>query len=190
MNRKSFLKTVPIVGATGGLALAGCSTGTGTEEESISGDLAILTQAAEREAIVIQTYKVAEGIIETQEVLNTAAYYRSHHEEHLDLFNELIAGFNGIPVLIDDVSVDSRINQATDEESALRLAMTLELEAAQAYFQDTVTNLVSNNAKILMGDIYPVELSHFVTLNAVLDASPAISGATLSEINSEFNGIN
>lgn len=189
MNRKSFLKKVPVIGVTGGFALAGCSTGTGADQADLTGDLAILTQAAEREAIAIQTYTVTAGLIETQSVLDTAAYYKSHHQEHLELFNELIVDLNGEPILLEQASPDSRVNQASDEESSIKLAMTLELEAAQAYLQDTITNLTSNNAKNLMGSIYAIELSHFVTLNNALGASPNITGATFDEIFTEFERV-
>ncbi len=189
MNRKSFLKTVPIIGATGGLALVGCSTTTGAGEADLTGDLAIITQAAQREAVAIQTYTTVASVLQTQAVLDTAVYYRSHHQEHLDLFNDLIAELRGDVVLLVQANPDSRVGQIKDEESAVRLAMTLELEAAQAYLQDAIINLTSNNAKLLMGSIYPVELTHFVTLNAALGASPNISGATFAEIFSEFDRI-
>lgn len=190
MNRKSFLKSVPVIGATGGFVLTGCSTGTGNEVEDLSGDLAILTQAAEREAIAVQTYTATASLIQTQAVIDTAAYYRSHHQEHLTLFNELIVELNGDAVLLEQASADPRASETNDEESAVRLAMTLELEAAQAYLDDAVINLTGNRARLLMGRIYPVELSHFVTLNTALGVSPNITGATFSEIFSEFNGVN
>ena len=101
----------------------------------------------------------------------------------------MIAELRGEVILLVQANPDSRVDQITDEESAVRLAMTLELEAAQAYLQDAIINLTSNNAKLLMGSIYPVELTHFVTLNAALGASPNISGATFAEIFSEFDRI-
>ena len=67
--------------------------------------------------------------------------------------------------------------------------MTLEMEAAQAYLQDALVNLTSANAKSLMGSIYPVELSHFVTLNTALGAVPNITGATFTEIFNQFDPI-
>lgn len=189
MDRKSFLKKVPVIGATAGFSLVGCNTSTGVDITDLSGDLAILTQAAEREAIAIKTYLTLEDFLETQTVIGTAIYFQSHHQEHLELFNELIASLNGNPIVLDQFSFDSRASQVSDQESAIRLAMTLEIEAAQSYFEDAITNLSSNNAKLLIGSIYPVELSHFVTLNASLGTSSAILGSTLSEIFSDFNRV-
>ena len=189
MNRKSFIKTIPIIGISSGLVVSGCSTGTGAELENNVGDLAILSNAALREATAVQTYDAAAGLLSTQQILDTSVYYRSHHQEHLDLFNELIDQLDGNPILLDSVSADSRISTANDEESAIKLAMTLEMEAAQAYLQDALVNLTTANAKSLMGSIYPVELSHFVTLNAVLGASPSITGATFTEIFNNFDPV-
>ena len=189
MNRKSFLKKVPIIGTTTGLALVGCNTSTGVDATDLSGNLAILTQAAEREAIAIQSYSACIVYFESQSVIDTAVYFQSHHQEHLDLFNELITGLNGDPIALEQFSFDSRLSQVNDQESIVKLAMTLELDAAQSYFEDAITNLSSNNAKLIMGSIYPVELSHFVTLNASLGTSPTISASTLSEIFSNFNRV-
>lgn len=187
MNRKSFIKTIPIIGISSGILVSGCSTGTGTVIDNNTGDLAILSNAAQREAIAVQTYTAAAELFTTQQVLDTAVYYRSHHQEHLDLFNEVIDQLDGSPIILDTFSADIRTTNATDQESAIKLAMTLELEAAQAYLQDATINLTSANAKSLMGSIYPVELSHFVTLNAALGASPNITGATFTEIFNNFD---
>ncbi len=188
MNRRNFLKKLPALGAAGGLAIAGCSTGTGNDIEDLSGDLAIVTQAAEREAVAIQTYTAAaeSGIITTQAVLDTAVYYRSHHMEHLALFNELVLDLGGNEVSLDSASADDRVGNVSSEEDAVLLAMSLELDAAQAYLEDAVTNLRGNQAKLVMGGIYPVELAHFVTLKAALGQNPNITGATFVEISSEF----
>ena len=156
---------------------------------NIASEFSAALDAAQREAIAVQTYTAATVLLTTQQVIDTAVYYRSHHQEHLDLFNELIDQLDGNPILLDSVSADSRISIANDEESAIKLAMTLEIEAAQAYLQDALVNLTSANAKSLMGSIYPVELSHFVTLNTALGASPNITGATFTEIFNDFDPV-
>lgn len=188
MDRKKFLKNLPVLGAACGLSISGCSTGTGTDSNDLTGDLAIVTQAAEREAVAVQTYTAAaeSGIITTQTVLDTAVYYRSHHMEHLALFNELVRDLGGNEVNLENASADGRVGNVTSEEDAILLAMSLELDAAQAYLHDAVTNLRGNQAKLVMGGIYPVELAHFVTLKTALGQNPNITGATFVEISSEF----
>lgn len=184
MDRKKFLKTIPLLGAAGTLTLAGCSTGTGAGEIDLSGDAQILTEAAEREAVAIQTYNAAaqSGLITDDAVLESAVNYRNHHLEHLDIFNELIEETGNQTVVLENFGPDSRVSGVNDQESVILLAMTLEMEAAQAYFEQAISTLQGQNARQRMGEIFPIEVAHYTSLKAALGRNPAINAATFIEL--------
>jgi hypothetical protein len=191
MDRKKFLKTIPIIGVAGGLTLSGCSTGTGNDDINLSADAEILTEAAEREAVAIQSYNAAaeSGLLTTQAVLDTAVLYRVHHTEHLEIFNELILEAEGQRVELSNFGPDplvNNLNENSSEADVIRLAMTLELQAARAYFAQSTIELQSPNSRQRMGEIFPVEVAHFVTLNAALGANPNVAGASLSDLVAAF----
>lgn len=188
MERKNFLKTLPFIGISGGLLLSACntsgSTDIGSGENDLEGDAFLINDAAEREAISIQTYTTAvnSGLIESQAVLDTAVFFRSHHQEHLEEFNNLLVDFDTEPVILSDFSVDERISDVSNQQGAIELAMTLEFEAAEAYFTQLVNQLQQPNPRRLFGNIYPVEVSHFVSLKAALGRNPAINAALFEDL--------
>lgn len=186
MDRKNFLKSFPLLGAAGGLTLLGCSTGVSANEEDLSGDLLIISNAAEREAIAVNTYTSCAPIIESSTIKETALLYQSHHNEHFELFNEFILEFGGTPVELEAEGADSRVGRISNQADVISLAMTLEFEAAQAYFLDAVQNLRNARTREVMGSIYPVELVHYVTLKSAIGEDPNISAATFSEIAQNF----
>ncbi|MBO6524180.1 MAG: ferritin-like domain-containing protein [Balneolaceae bacterium] len=194
MDRKSFLRKVPLLGVGTGLVLTGCSTGTGTDDSGGSDDLTILLEAAEVEAQAIQTYNAAAGLLSTQAYIDIANLYKSHHEEHLTTFNTLIQTLDGSPINLSDAGPDERagdLGSDPSEADIIHLAMTLELEAADAYFQQSVAQLQGTNAKLRMGEIFPVEVAHFVTLKGALDAALGLSaanvaGASFVDIKADF----
>ncbi|MEQ9308990.1 MAG: ferritin-like domain-containing protein [Balneolaceae bacterium] len=194
MDRKKFLKKAPLLGLGTGLVLTGCSTGTGNDYLGGSDDLSILIEAAQVEAQAIQTYTAAAGLLTTESYIDIANLYKSHHEDHLSIFNMLIQSLDGIPVNLSDAGPDARTGNLGDnptEADIIHLAMTLELEAADAYFQQSITQLQGVNAKLRMGEIFPVEVVHFVTLKAALDSAlgistPNLAGASFADIKADF----
>lgn len=191
MERRTFLKSIPLLGVGGSISLMACSTGGGVGSQvdgDLSGDNLILTQAAEREATAIQTYNAAagSGLITNQSVLNTAVAYKDHHLEHLDLFNELLVAGDGAEVNLEDFSFDERLTDPErnidNQEKVILFAMLLEMEAANSYFTSSIRDLQGPNARQTMGSIFPIEVSHFVTLKAVLGRNPAINSAVFSEL--------
>ncbi len=190
MNRKSFLRSLPILGITSGVTLIGCSTGAGVgsnSETELTGDNLVLNQAAEREAIAIQTYNAAadSGIITDQTLLNRAGDYKNHHIEHLELFNDLLIQADGDSVSVNDFGPDQRINDVSSEEEAILLAMQLEMEAANSYFTSSIRDLQGPNAKLVMGSIFPIEVAHFVSLKEALGRNPAVNSAVFTSLNNE-----
>ncbi|MEP1306018.1 MAG: ferritin-like domain-containing protein [Balneola sp.] len=189
MDRKSFLRTIPIIGIAGGATLLSCSTGTGTEsnfsgDDNLTGDNQILTNSAEREATAIQTYLAAaqSGLISNQAILDTAIAYKNHHYEHLSLFNELLVEGDAQEIVLEDFGPDSRINNVTNQEEAVLLAMTLEMEAANAYFTSSVRDLEGPSAREVVGSIFPIEIAHFVSLKAAIGRAPAVDASVFTEL--------
>lgn len=179
MQRKDFLKGISAAGITGGLFLSGCSTGAdpGYSENNIDGDSQLIQSAAEREAVAIQTYTAAAnaGVIEDRAVLDTAVLFKSHHEQHLDAFNNLLTGLGGSMVYLNDFQADQRISDVGVQSEAIELAMKLEWEAAYAYFTQLISQLQTLNPRALFANIFPVEASHFVALKDALGITPAIN---------------
>ncbi len=180
MERKNFLKSLPLIGL-GGMLLAGCNTTSsadfGSEETDLEGDARFVQQAAERDAIVIQTYQRAaeSGILETQTLIDTATVYMGHHVGHLDKLNSLLSEFGAELVALDDFQADEGVSFLETEAEFIELAMTLEFEAAQAYFSQMVNELEQLETRKLFGNIYPIKLAHFVTLKKALNRSPAVN---------------
>ena len=189
MERKNFLKTLSLAGISGAAFLTACnttSTGSSGGNPALEGDAGLIQQAAEREAVAIQTYTGAidSGLL-SQGVEEVANLYRSHHEAHLVEFNDALISLEGDPILLNNFSADQRISNVTNELEAVELAMTLEREAAQAYVTSLVNDLRNPDPRRIFGDIFPIEVSHFVTLKAALDRSPAINSGFFSELTAE-----
>lgn len=187
MERKTFLKTIPLLGIGGGVSLISCSTGGGVGSDDtgdLTGDNLILNQAAEREAIAIQTYNATaqSGVITNQSILNTAIAYRDHHLEHLELFNNLLLAGDGEEVSLDNFGADQRVNDVSNQEEAVLLAMILEMEAANSYFTSSVRDLQGPSARNTMGSIFPIEVAHYVSLKAAIGRNPAINSAIFTEL--------
>ncbi len=194
MDRKSFLKKAPLLGVGTGLVLTGCSTGTGNDDSGGIDDLQILINAAQVEAQGVQTYAAAASLLSTQAYIDIANLYGSHHNDHLNTFNELIRELGGTEIVLSDFGPDERagnLGNNPSEADIIHLAMTLELEAADAYFESSVSSLQGPNARLRTGEIFPVEVSHFVTLKGALDAAlgistPNIAGASFADIKADF----
>lgn len=179
MDRKKFLTTIPLLGISSGLLFTACGTEADFDQEDLEGDAILVQNAAEREAIAIQTYTAAaeSGLIEDQQTLDTAVLFRSHHREHLVEFNESLSVVGAEPIRTEDFGPDDRIGSVSTEEEAILLAMTLEFEAAEAYFQQLVGQLTGFDPRTLFANIYPVEVSHFITLKTAMGRNPAINSA-------------
>lgn len=185
MDRKSFLKKTPLLGATAALALAGCNTGTGSVDIDLTGDAEILTLAAIREDQAINTYQavIDSDKFSSQAILETLGLFKDHHSEHLTIFNALLLDLEQNEINSGSQGLSEGFNQNDNEEETLIYTMNLELGAAQAYFIDAFQQLQGLNAKLKMGEIYPIELAHFLSLKEALGRSPIINAATFSEIN-------
>jgi hypothetical protein len=184
MERKKFLKSLPVLGLGGGMLLAGCNTTSSTDigsgENELEGDAQLVFQAAERDAIAVQTYNFAAGSgLLSQAVLDTATVYVGHHMGHLDAFNSYLSESGEQTVNLDDYSYDERVEAnggPKSEADIIRLAMTLEFEAAEAYFSQMVSQLEQQNTRKLFGNVYPIELAHFVTLKSALNPDSSDKG--------------
>lgn len=189
MERKEFLKTLSMAGISVSALLSACNTTSTTDVGGggpLEGDAGLVQQAAQREAVAIQTYTavVESGLLE-QAVADTARLYRSHHRQHLVEFNNTLVGLDGEAIILENFSADQRISGVNNQEQAVELAMVLEMEAAQAYFTRLVNDLQGSNPRQIFGDIFPIEVSHFIRLRATLGRQPAINSPFFSDLTPE-----
>lgn len=185
MDRKTFLKKTPILGLTATIALTGCSTGTTSTDIDLTGDAEILSLAANREDQAINTYQAIldSERFTSQAVNKTLELFKDHHTEHLAIFNTLLAELEVNGIVSGSQGLAEGFSLSINDTETITFAMNLELEAAQAYFTDAFQQLQGLNAKQMMGEIYPVELAHFLSLKETLEISPVINAAIFTEIN-------
>lgn len=174
-----------MLGLTATIALTGCSTGTTSTDIDLTGDAEILTLAANREDQAINTY---QAILDSERftshaVNNTLELFKDHHTEHLAIFNTLLSELEVSGIVSGSQGIAEGFSLSISDTETLTFAMNLELEAAQAYFTDAFQQLQGLNAKQMMGEIYPVELAHFLSLKEILEISPVINAAIFTEIN-------
>lgn len=187
MQRKTFIKHLPLLGL-GAVAASACSTTVGNEEsetEALTGDLAILRANAELEAIAVETYlSINESpILPVESIKETTQLYKDHHYQHLQDLNQVLVAAGGVAVDHPQFFPDGRfsdLNSSSTVQDVIRLALQLELEAATAYLRQSVDELTSREARLLMSEIYPIEVSHFVELNQALGNTPAINSHRFS----------
>ncbi len=189
MERKEFLGNASLAGLTGGLMLSSCNTSPSGTTTEYSPDNSLIRQAAEREAVAIQTYNGAESadVLQDQPVIDTVLQFRDHHRQHLDEFNTFIEAYGGTTVSIDEFSADSRIDDVTNQEDALHLAMTLEWEAAASYFSQISSELQERSSRELFSNIFPVEVSHYIAYKQILGVSPSINSGLFQGLNDDHD---
>lgn len=185
MDRKTFLKKTPILGLTATIALTSCSTGATSTDIDLTGDAEILTLAAIREDQAINTYQaiIDSERFTSQTIIDTLELFKSHHTEHLAIFNSLLEELEVGSIVPGSEGEAEGFSLSISDTEILTFAMNLELNAAQAYFTDAFQQLQGLNAKQTMGEIYPVELAHFLSLKETLEITPVINAAVFTEIN-------
>jgi len=101
-------------------------------------DLVLARTAASLEKLAVDTYGSAAGLITTPAVLAAATMFAGHHQMHLDALNGVLTGAGAKPVTemnqaVYDALVKPALDAAKTEMDAVKLALTLEEAAAQAY---------------------------------------------------------
>lgn len=175
MDRRIFLKnTAAGVGvATLGSLLAACDIiDSNSDALDVAGDISILRSAATMEGVAVATYNAAASLL-SPGTLAVAVRYRDHHIEHAIELNKVISKLGGTPINISGSSFDPRAGSVTTENQVLELAVILEFEASTAYFNHLLSGLVSVDAKRIMANIFPIEVSHFSFLKSALGGNSA-----------------
>jgi rubrerythrin len=189
MERRSLLRSLAITGGLLGTAgiIKSCKSATAsTTDESFDEDAALVKAGAEFEAMGIKTYEVAaaSGLIETQAVLDTAVAYMTDHVNHLEALNSLLKSFEYDEVDPSGAQPAAGVANVTNETDVIKLALSVEFDAATFYFSGIVNEVKSPDARRVFANILPVETAHFVTYKNVLGFNPAIDGSLFADLSS------
>lgn len=113
---------------------------TTTTELADNLDIALARTAASIEKLAINTYQSAlgSGLVTTPAIADTAKLFQSHHQAHFDAVNKVVKAVGGTPVsdaneAIFKALVEPALNAATTEAALVKIALDLELAAAQTY---------------------------------------------------------
>jgi hypothetical protein len=103
-------------------------------------DLALARTAASLEKLAVDTYQVGidSGLVTTAAIGQAAMLFQEHHQAHLDALNGAISGAGGDEVTeqnqaVFDALVAPAVAAAKAEADIVKLALDLELAAAQTY---------------------------------------------------------
>ncbi len=150
-GRRQFFK---IGGATimGAAVLAACgsddnsSAGGGGDTTTTAGgdggnmDLALARTAASLEKLAVDVYQVGidSGLVTTMAIGDAAKLFQQHHQAHLDALNGAIKDAGGEEVTTQNEAVfkalvEPAVGAAKAEADIVKLALDLELAAAQTY---------------------------------------------------------
>jgi hypothetical protein len=114
------------------------TTGGGTSDDSM--DLPLARTAASLEKLAVDTYQVGidSGLVTTAAIGQAAMLFQEHHQAHLDALNGAISAAGGEEVTeqnqaVFDALVAPAVAAAKAEADIVKLALDLELAAAQTY---------------------------------------------------------
>lgn len=166
----------------GTTAPAGTDAPAGTEAPGGGGDLAIAQLAAGLEVLAVNTYTAAADAAGSgalgevpPAVGEFVATALAHHEAHLAAWNTVIVDGGGDEVTEPNAELDPVVAEmfaeVTDVEGAARLALELEMIAAQTYLA-AIPILESKEAIELAGSIQIVDQQHQSILLFVLGEYP------------------
>jgi hypothetical protein len=182
MNRRNFLKSTSLVGLSataigstlvGSTLLSACDTSPTESVGNLENDLSLVRRGAELEAIAIKSYQAAaaSGLITDQGILNAAVNFLGHHQGHLTDLNRLLREFGQAEVNLDAAQPDPRVNTlgpSSTQNDVVRLAMTLEYEAGEKYFEWLNSRVSDAKIQEFFANTFPIEVAHFVVLKGVL----------------------
>ena len=174
------LRSAPLLGAAGGLALLGALASPAAA--SSSKDVQILQTAASIENLAVATYKAAlnlpyiGGSSANGVITAFAKTTMGQHAQHADAFNAAVRRLKGrvqtkpdpafVPVVNKAVASLSGMSDAAATLAVVGLALELENIAAETYVKNTsLVNATSNRG--LFASIMGVEAQHVSVLLAV-----------------------
>jgi hypothetical protein len=160
--------------------------------ESEAHDVELLNQGILLEQTAILAYEAAAGlpfIASDPAVVAVATLFKSQHEEHRDTLAKWIQQLNGTPVdpaTAPKPEIPAAVLDASQPEDArkravLEYARSLEMGAAEAYFQLVTQQLQTELARRSAAEILPVEAQHVAIYDMVLQKAAPVSAALFSE---------
>jgi hypothetical protein len=177
--RRSFA-AAPLLGAAGGLVLAGVLASAASATSSK--DVQLLQTAASIENLAVSTYKTAltlpyiGGSSANAVVEKFAQVTMNQHAQHADAFNAALRSLKApvqhkpdpafVPVVNKAVASLSGASAAAGTLGVVGLAIELENIAAETYVHDT-TQTSSTSNRALFASIMGVEAQHVAVLLAV-----------------------
>ena len=155
-------------------------------------DVKLLNEGILLEQGAVLVYKAAAGlpfIASDKTVLGVAGLFMSQHEEHRDSLAKWVTSLGGSPADaatakapdIPKAILDASLDDATRKIAVLKFARSLELAAANAYFQLIVQQLQTEFARRQAAEILPVEAQHVAIYDLVLGAEKPVGAALFSE---------
>lgn len=183
-SRRTFLRgtSTAALSASAILLLSGKEAAAASKEEMAS-DAGILNVALglEHQGIAAYTLGAKSGLLK-KAVLDIAVKFQDDHKVHRDLLANAITKLGGKPVAEKHLDVYAKALNAGSlmtQEDVLRLALSLELGATNAYLGVIPSFKDSALAKVA-GQIAADEVSHWAILNNALGqplAKPMMFGA-------------
>lgn len=153
-------------GAEGGDTTAGPVTTTTTlPRRPEPGDIDVLTFAQSLELAAVAAYgEIVDSGQLDDEITQVARLFQRHHQGHADSFAGLAgsaAPNDANAAYLDELS--GSINDATDQEGMLRVALDIENRAA-AFYIGALEELVALEPAALVASIAPIDGRHAVVL--------------------------
>ncbi|MBA3880701.1 MAG: hypothetical protein C0500_13410 [Sphingobium sp.] len=173
-DRRQFLfAAAASAGTLSALSFLGSPAGAASVRKAAlsGGDIAVMNAAIAIEHEGIATYRIAEAAnVLTADMLRAAQSFRGQHEGHRDQLAKMIRSAGGkVAEPKSDKEYEAAANMGTikNEDAMLRLAMTVEKGAANAYFAQ-IAALKNPEAIKIFAQIGADEAAHWAALNQVM----------------------
>lgn len=171
-NRRTFMRgsTVATLSAGAVLLLAGKES-MAANKGSAKGDVDILNVALglELQGIAAYTLGAKSGLLQ-KPVLDIAVKFQDDHKAHRDLLAGAITKLGGKPVVelsLDDYAKALNAGSLKTQEDVLRLALSLELGASNAYL-GVIPSFKDTGLAKVAGRLAADEVAHWAVLNQAL----------------------
>jgi rubrerythrin len=178
-TRRDILRMGLLGGAAGAMALAlgGQNTFGQTSNKNVKPnpkkDVEILNMSIMLEQKAINTYQAAADnkLLPTKAFLDVALQFAADHTAHRDRFSQVVSQkLKGTPTGISNLGTFPipQIVLKGQEHDVIRYALTLEVLASKAYFDNVVNKLTTDEGRDVSADIMPIENEHAAVFRAVL----------------------
>lgn len=178
LSRRSLLRAAggSVLSATAVLALSGASASlkSAHADDHASQDVAILNVALGLEHEGIAAYQLgAESGLLSKGVLDVAVQFQSHHKTHRDALTDTILAMGGQPVeahALSQYAGDLKANTLRNQTDVLKLAVGLELGAANAYL-GVIPSFESSDLAQVAARLAADETMHWTALTSALGSA-------------------